>query len=324
MKNLRFFVCLMVIAFSMTAHGQSYPTKPITIIAPAPPGSSVDVLARVLSQNLAQSWGQPVIVENRPGDNANVGAVIAAKSPGDGYTWVLLPDSTVARSPHLGKLPFDVFKDFTPVTLLATVPFALVIHPSLPVKGVTELIAYAKANPGKLSYGSSGNGSAAHMLTELFKYSAGGIDLLHVPYKGSSQTIIDLVAGRIQVFIGATRQLTPFIKDDHRLRLLASAGARRLPAFPMVPIIAEQLPAFGTRLGDPWIGLYMPANVPKEIVLKVNAEVVRLLNAPDTKSNLASNGFDVATSSPEGLASITREDYASWGRVIREAGLKAD
>lgn len=323
MKNLRFFLCWMAIAFSMSANAQSYPTKPIKIIVPAPPGASADILARVLSQKLADSWGQPFIVENRVGDNANIGADLAAKSPGDGYTWVPLPDSTVARSPHLGKLPFDVFKDFTPITQLATVPFALAVHPSLPVKSVTELIAYTKANPGKLSYGSSGNGSVQHMLTELLKYSAGGIDLLHVPYKGSGQTVTDLIGGRLQVMIGSAGQLAPFVKDD-RLRLLASAGAVRLPEFPMVPTIAEQLPAFGTRLGDPWIGLFMPANVPKAIVTKVNAEVVRVFNLPDIKSSLASKGFDVATSTPEGLATIVREDYASWGRVIREAGVKAE
>ncbi|MEO7241895.1 MAG: tripartite tricarboxylate transporter substrate binding protein [Variovorax sp.] len=323
MKTLRLFVSLMVMALSMAANAQTYPDKRIRIIVPAPAGGSADVLARVLSQKLMEVWEQPIIIENRIGDHNNIGTNVAAKSPGDGYTWVLLPDSVVARSPHLGPLPFDIFRDFTPITELATVPFVLVVNPSVPVESVQELVAYAKANPGTLSYGSSGNGSVQHMLSELIKYSAGGFDMLHVPYKGSSQTITDLVAGRIQVMVGAAGQLTPFVKDG-RLRLLASAGAARLPDFPSTPTIAEQLPAFGTRMGDPWIGLYMPANVPKDIVAKVNAEVVRVMNSPDVKSSLAAKGFDVVTTTPEAMAAIGREDYASWGRMIRDAGVKIE
>jgi tripartite-type tricarboxylate transporter receptor subunit TctC len=312
-----------IFAIPTNANAQAYPNKPIKIIVPAPPGGSADVIARMLSQKLSESLGQQLIVENRAGDHNNIGASLAARSPADGYTWVLLPDSVVTRSPHLQKLPFDVFKDFTPVTMLATVPFALAVHPSLPVKDVAELIVYAKSNPGKLSYGSSGNSSVQQMLTELIKYTAGGISILHVPYKGSAQTITDLLAGRIQVMVGAAGQLAPFIKDG-RLRLLASAGAFRYPEFPSTPTIAEQLPAFGARLGDPWIGLYMPVGVPKEIVARVNAAAIRVLNAPETKSSLASKGFDVVTSSPERLATIQREDYENWGKLIREADIKSD
>ncbi len=323
MKKLAYILCSIGAVLAFGAAAQTFPSKPIRIIVPAPAASSADVLARVLSQKIQESWGQPVVVDNRVGDHNNLGVAIASKTPADGYTWVLIPDSTMARSPHLQKLSFDVFKDFTPVTQLATVPFSLVVNPSVPVNSLTELVQYAKANPGKLSYGSSGNGSVQHMLTELIKYTAGGIDILHVPYKGSSQTITDLVGGRIQVMVGATGQLAPFVKEG-RLKILASAGAARSPDFPSVPIISEELPAFGKRLGDPWIGLYLPANVPNEIIMKINAEVVRILNAPDMKASLAAKGFDVSTTTPEALGKIGREDFASWGKVIKEANVKAD
>jgi tripartite-type tricarboxylate transporter receptor subunit TctC len=221
--------------------------------------------------------------------------------------------------PHLVKTPFDVFKDFVPVGQVAVTPFLLVVNPELPVRTVQELIDYAKANPGKLNYGSSGNGSPQHLGGELLKRAA-GIEMTHIPYKGAALSINDLIGGRLQVFVGAAGSLIPHIKDG-RLKLIASAGNKRLTSFPEVPTIAETLP--GVEV-DAWLGVFMPAGVPREIVAKVNSEIARALNTPETRATLSSQGIEVTLDSPDALATLMRNDYERWGRVIREAGIKAD
>ena len=305
----------------MLAGAQPYPAKPVKIIVPFLPGSVVDLTARTIAQKLTETWSHPVTVESRPGGGGTgtVGADVAARSPADGYTWLLAPNSVMIIGPHLVKMPFDVFMDFTPVAQVAIIPFLLVVSPSLPVKNVTELVNYAKANPRKLNYGSSGNGSPQHLGAELIKRSS-GIDMVHVPYKGASQAIADMLGGRLQVFVGAAGSLFPHIKDG-KLRLLASAGNKRLSAFPDVPTIAETLP--GVEV-DAWLGVFMPANVPKEIVSRVVADISSVLNTPEMKASLSGQGIEVATSSPEALATTMRDDYARWGRLIREAGIRAD
>ena len=219
----------------------------------------------------------------------------------------------------MGMLPFDVFKDFTPISQVALVPFVLVVHPSVPVKNVAELVAYAKANPDKVNFGSSGNGSPQQLASEMLNHAA-GIQMQHVPYKGALPAITDLLGGRIQVFIGAVNSLLPHIKEG-KLRLIATAGAKRITSFPDLPTISETVP--GVEL-DVWLGVFMPAGVPNDIVSKVNGDITRVLQLPDVKANLSNQGIEVAPSSPEALANTIKVDYARWGKVIKDANIKGD
>jgi len=301
------------------AWAQAYPSKPIRFIVPITPGGSNDVLARTIAQKLSEAWRQPVVVENKPGAGMNLGADMVAKSPADGYTWLLGANNIFVTNPHVGKMPFDVFKDFTPVTQVALVPFVLVVNPALPVKNVAELVEYAKKNPTTVYYGSSGNGSPQQLAAEMLNYTA-GIKMQHVPYKGAVPAITDLLGGRIQVFIGAVNSLMPFVKEG-KLRLIAGAGGQRFAAFPDLPAIAETVP--GVAL-DVWLGVFMPAGVSRDIVAKVNADIAQLLQSPEVKANLGAQGIEPAPSTPEALAQTIRDDYARWGKVIREANIKAD
>ncbi len=311
-------LCLLL---SGPTHAQNtaYPARPVKFIVPITPGGSNDVVARVIAQKLTEQWGQAVTVDNRPGAGMNLGADLVAKSPPDGYTWLLGANNIFVTNPHVGKTPFDVFKDFTPISQVALVPFVLVVHPSVPAKNVAELVAYAKANPDKLNYGSSGNGSPQQLASEMLNHAA-GIQMQHVPYKGAVPAITDLLGGRIQVFIGAVNSLLPHIKEG-KLRLIAGAGGKRFAAFPDVPAIAETVP--GVAL-DVWLGVFMPAGVPKDMVAKVNTDIARVLQLPDVKANLSGQGIEPAPSSPEALAATIKDDYARWGKVIREANIKAD
>ncbi|WP_408597928.1 Bug family tripartite tricarboxylate transporter substrate binding protein [Limnohabitans sp.] len=306
-------------ALPAQAQSTAYPARPVKFIVPITPGGSNDVVARVIAQKLTEQWGQAVTVDNRPGAGMNLGADLVAKSAPDGYTWLLGANNIFVTNPHVGKTPFDVFKDFTPISQVALVPFVLVVHPSVPAKNVAELVAYAKANPDKLNYGSSGNGSPQQLASEMLNHAA-GIQMQHVPYKGAVPAITDLLGGRIQVFIGAINSLLPHIKEG-KLRLIAGAGGKRFAAFPDVPAMAETVP--GVAL-DVWLGVFMPAGVPKEMVTKVNADIARVLQLPDVKANLNGQGIEAAPSSPEALAATIKDDYARWGKVIREANIKAD
>ena len=322
--NAHVLTTLLLLAATLApfqAWSQAFPAKPIKIITTFAPGSVIDITARTIGQRLSDRWGQAVTIENRPGGGGTgtVGTDFAAKSPADGYTWLLAPNSVMIIGPHLVKAPFDVFKDFMPLGQVATTPFLLVVSPQIPVRTVQELIDYAKANPGKLNYGSSGNGSPQHLGGELLK-RAGGIDMTHIPYKGAALSITDLIGGRLQVFVGAAGSLLPHIKDG-KIRLIASAGSKRLARFPDVPTIAETLP--GVEV-DAWLGLFLPAGSPKELVAKINADVAEVLNIPETRTALSNQGIEVAVDSPEALGTLMRNDFNRWGRVIREANIKAD
>jgi len=297
----------------------NFPSRPIKFVVPITPGGSNDVVARTIAQKLTEIWGQPVTVDNKPGAGMNLGADFVAKSPPDGYTWLLGANNIFVTNPHVGKTPFDVFKDFTPITQVALVPFVLVVHPSVPARNVGELVEYAKRNPDKLNYGSSGNGSPQQLASEMLNHAA-GIKIQHVPYKGAVPAITDLLAGRIQIFIGAVNSLLPHIRDG-KLRMLAGAGGKRFMAFPDLPAIAETVP--GVAL-DVWLGVFMPAGVSKDIIVKANSDIHKVLQLPEIKNNLVAQGIEPATSTPEALSNIIRDDYARWGKVIRDADIKAD
>mgnify|MGYP000863627955 CR=1 FL=1 len=298
---------------------QPYPNKPVKFIVPITPGGSNDVLARTIAQKLSDQWKQAVVVENRPGGGMNLGSDLVAKSAPDGYTWLLGANNIFVTNPHVGKMPFDVFKDLVPVTTVAVVPFVLAVNANFPAKNVAELVEYAKKNPNALNYGSSGNGSPQQLAAEMLSHVA-GIKMQHVPYKGAVPAITDLLGGRIQVFIGAVNSLLPHVKDG-KLRLLAGAGGKRFAAFPDLPAIAETVP--GVAL-DVWLGVFMPTGVPKDILTKVNADIAQVLQSPEVRTSLAAQGIEPTTSTPEALAQIIRDDHARWGKVIREANIKAD
>ena len=297
---------------------EGYPSRPVRFIVPLPPGGSPDTIARTIANEI--NWPHPIVVDNRTAGGRVLAADLVAKSAPDGHTWFLTTDNIMAVIPQLEKTPYDPLKDFSPVTQTARFQFLLVVHPSVPVKTVQELVAIAKSKPGSLNYGSSGNGSAQHLGTALLQYLT-GIDLVHVPYKGAAPALMDLLPGRIHIFIGAANSLLPQIKEG-RLRLLAAAGAQRSPLLPDVPTIAEAgVPGYHF---DVWSGVLMPAKVPPPIIAKAAADIARILNAPATRTKLAAQGIDVVTSSPQALALLIREDYERWGRVIRATGIKTE
>jgi tripartite-type tricarboxylate transporter receptor subunit TctC len=296
-----------------------FPERPVRIIVPLTPGGSPDTIARAIGQDLQGTWSQPVVVENKPGGSQNIGADLVAKAPPDGYTWLLAPDNVFSVNPYLGKPPFDPLTDFAPVTQVARIQFLLVVPASLPVSSVQELVAYAKARPGELNFGSSGNGSPQHLSATLLQ-RMGGIHMNHVPYKGAAPAVTDLLPGRIQVWIGAANTLLPHIKEG-KLKLLGSTAAQRFPNLGETPAIGEALPGYAV---DPWLGLFMPAKVPPEIVNKVNAEVKRILGSPELKARLGAQGIELVTNSPAEFARFIHEDNAKWGKLIKEAGIKGE
>jgi len=319
---MRFALCLgaILLAAASAAPAQDFPRRPIRFVVPLPPGGSPDLTARTISSGLSGPWQQQIVVDNRPGAHHNLAAEIVARSNPDGYTWLLTTDNILTVNPHIEKVSFDPFKDFTPVTQHARILFLLVVHPSVPAKSVQELVALAKARPGALNYGSSGNGSPQHLGTSMLQYYA-GIQMLHVPYKGAAPAINDLLPGRIQVWIGAANSPLPHIKDG-RVRLLAAASSKRSPLLPETPTIAESgYPGYAL---DIWLGVTMPAKVPAPIVAKVSAGIAQVLNVPEVKAKLAPQGVDIETSSPQALARLIRADYERWGKIIKAAGIKGD
>jgi tripartite-type tricarboxylate transporter receptor subunit TctC len=310
--------CLALL--SSFAAAQGFPERPVRIIVPLPPGGSPDTIARSLAQGLQSVWTQPVVVENRTGGSQNIGADAVAKSPPDGYTWLLAPDNVFSVNAHIAKQPFDPLVDLAPVTLLARIQFLLVVHPSLPAASVQELVAYARSRPGELNFGSSGTGSPQFLGGTLLQQLS-GTKMNHVPYKGAAPAVIDLLAGRIHVWIGAANSLLPHIRDG-KLRLLATAAGQRFSVLGDTPTVAEAgLPGYALY---PWLGLFVPGKTPPETIAKIGAEVTRIVNSAEVRSRLAPQGIDIATGSPEALASLIGEDSARWGKLMREAGVKAE
>ena len=318
MRPLRFLalgICLCASAFA-----QEYPTKPIRLIAPFAPGGPTDLFARLMGAKLGERLGQPVLVENRPGAGGSVGAEVAAKAAPDGYTLVLVSSSFAVNATLYPKLPYDTLRDFAPITLLASAPFLLVAHSSVPASSVRELIAFAKANPGKLNYGSGGSGSGPHIVAELFKSQA-RLDMVHVPYKGTGPLIAALVAGDVQLAFGNMFALVPQVKAG-RLNAIAVTGAQRSSALPEVPTVAESgLPGF-EAVGVH--GLLAPAGTPRRVIDRLNAESGAVLRSPDVRAQLASDGAEPVGNTPEQYAAQIAAEMQKWGRLIKDRGIRAD
>lgn len=314
---------LAAVAASLAASlagAQAFPSKPMRIVAPFPAASVADVLARPIAQKLNESWGQPVVVENRVGVAGSVGAEVVAKAPPDGYTMLLGTIGTNAINAALyAKMPYDVRTDFAPITLVANSYLLLVMHPSVPVRTVKDVIALAKANPGKLNFGSAGAGTTPHLSGEMFKHLA-GVSITHVPYKGSPQSAIDLLAGRLDLIFANGSAVLPHIRNG-RMRLIAISASRRDPAMAEVPTIGETVKGF---VMEPWWGLFAPAGTPRDIVAKLNAEAVRIVGLPDVRANYLNLGLFAVSSSPEQFGAFVQEEIVRWAKVVKASGAKAD
>jgi len=322
MKNVRLLaLALSIAACSSAASAQNYPAKPIRLIAPFPPGGSTDLLARIMAQKLDEALGQQVVVENRAGAGGNIGVEYVAKSAPDGYTLVFGHIGTFGFGPSLyQKLPYDPVKDFAPITLCAMVPNMLVVHPALPARTVKELVALAKARPGQMNYGSSGNGSASHLATEYFKLLS-KTEITAIPYKGTGPLVTDLIAGQTSLTITGVPPLYPFVQSG-RLRGIAVGSVKRLALMPDLPTIAEAgVPGYESST---WFGPLAPVKTPREIVVRLNTEILKILQRPDIKSRFASEGAEGLGSTPEEFGAYIKSEIDRWGKVIKAAGVRPE
>ena len=313
-------VAIGLVLGAVDALAQTYPTKPIRIIVPFPPAGAADLLTRTIGQKLTAVWGQQIIVDNRPGAGGNLGVELAAKALPDGYTAVMAAVTTNAIG--MGtytRLGYHLERDLAPVALAGNVPHILVAHPTLPARNVKEIIALGKARPGEIIFASQGPGTLSHLEQEMLK-QMGGFTALHVPYKGSAPGLADLIPGHVQLFFDSIPSSLPHVKSG-RIRAIGVASSQRSPALPDVPTIGESLKGFEA---DSWFGLMMPAGTPREIIMKVNAEVLKILVSQEVKDRLLAQGGVAAGGTPEQLAERIKADIAKWGKVARTAGIKIE
>jgi tripartite-type tricarboxylate transporter receptor subunit TctC len=328
MTRTRFFVALaaatVALALAFPASSQApaaYPSRPVKLVIPFPPGGPLDVVGRGIAQKLTDAWGQSVVVDNRPGAGGNIGADIVAKSAPDGYTILMGALSTHAVNPSLyAKMPYDAVADFAPITLVAVTPNVLVVNASMPVNSAKEFIAYAKANSGKLAFGSGSNGSAGHLAGELFKVDT-GLDIVHVPYKGGAPATQALLAGDTQFMFDNLANAMPQVKAG-RLKALAVTTAQRSKLAPELPTMAEAgLQGFDIST---WFGLFAPAGTPADIIAKWNAEVAKILNSPEMREKLVAQGAEPAPTSPEQFAAFVKSEMVKYARIVKASGAKVD
>jgi tripartite-type tricarboxylate transporter receptor subunit TctC len=301
--------------------GPAFPSRPIRVVVTSPAGGSNDIINRTLAAKVSESVGQPVVIDNKPGASGFVAAEAVAKAPADGYTLLAATEATLVTNPlFFKKVPYDPQRDFTPVTIAVEIDYVLLVHPSVPARNVQELIALAKAQPGKLNYASSGNGSSFHLGMELFKRMA-GVDMVHVPFKGSALSVNAMLAGEVQVMLNGTVNGLPLARSG-KLRALAVTGAKRSPLAPELPTIAESgLPGYDMR---GWFGLVAPAATPAPVVTRLNAEYVRALHNGDVRARLEGYGLEIVGDTPGDFARRMREDGERLARVIRESGAKQE
>ena len=322
MRTWRWLGAMLVLCAASSALAQgAYPSKPVRLIVPFPPGGAVDYYARAVQNRLAETLGQPILIENRSGASGMVGADLVAKSPPDGYTVLVGNIASLAMNVGLySKMPYDPVKDLTPIMRTVAVDYAMVVHPSVPARTVAEFVAYAKANPGKMSYGSAGSGSAPHLSTELFKQRA-GIDIVHIPFKGGGPMVTDLLGGQIQMVIADQANLMPHVKAG-RLRALAVGTLVRSAVYPEIPTIAESgYPGFEARA---WQGIAGPAGMPPDVVKQLQAAIAKVMAMPDVRTRLVEGGLDPIVSSPEEFGEFIRAEIAKWSKVAKDVGARVD
>ena len=312
-------IVLFLLCGAYPAQSQVFPSKPVMVIVPAPPGGTADISMRIIAHKLTENLGQQIIVDNRPGAGGIIASQLAAKATPDGYT-VLMNYTSHAINPSLyKKLPYDSTKDFTPITLLGITPLVLVVHPSLPAKTVSEFIAHAKANPGKLNYGSAAIGGASHLGGQLLKIKA-GIDIVHVPYKGGAAAVADLIGGEIQMGLDSLLVMQPHIKAG-KVRALGVTSIKRTEISPNLPAIAETIPNYEANA---WFGVMAQASTPRQVVARLNEEFIKVLRTPEIKEKLTQQGFEAAGNSPEEYAVFLKKEAEKWAEVVRIAGVKVE
>ena len=301
-------------------HAQKFPDRPIRFIVPFPPGGGNDILARAIGPKLSESLGQPVVIDNRAGAGGNMGTELAAKAAPDGST-IVIASNQVTINPWLySKLPFDIEKDLVPVAQVATVPMVLVVHPSVPANNVREFIALAKASPGKFNHATPGNGTPQHIAFEVFNHAA-GINVTHVPYKGTGPALADLMGGQVQAALGTMASVEPYVKAG-KLRALGVTTPRRSQAMPTVPTIDEAgLPGFEVPL---WYSILAPANTPRDVVARLSSDIAKVLQSPEIRERLTGQGFEVNYLNAEQMADLMKRDTARWQKSIKDIGLKLD
>jgi tripartite-type tricarboxylate transporter receptor subunit TctC len=314
-------LALVAAAIALPAGAQAYPTRPVKLVVPFPPGGSLDITGRLIAQRLSEMWGQSVVVENKPGAGGNIGADFVAKSPPDGYTILLGALSTHAVNPNLyAKMPYDAVKDFAPITLIATTPNVLVVNAATPVNNVREFIAWTKANPGKLAFGSGSNGSAGHLAGELYKVDT-GTDAVHIPFKGGAPATQALLAGDTQFMFDNLANAMAQVKAG-KLKALAVTTAERSKLVPELPTMAEAgLPGFDIST---WYGLFAPAGTPPLIIARWNADVTKILTTPDVRAKLMADGAEPAPDTPEQFTQMIARELAKYARIIKASGAKVD
>jgi len=321
-NTLRLFATLILMLASASAFSQAYPARPIRLVVPYPAGGPLDIMARAIGQKLSEAWKQPVVVDNRAGAGGNIGADLVAKSAPDGYTLLMGAVATHAINPSLySKIPYDPVKDFAPVALVAQVPNILVLNPAVPARSVRELIELARTRPGYLNFGSGSTGSTGHLAGELFKTMA-GVQMVHIPYKGAAPATADLLGGQVQLMFDNLANALPNVKAG-KLRALAVTTLARSPAMPDLPTIAESgLPGFDLTT---WFGVLVPAGTPPEIVARLNAEIVRALNAKDMRERLEKMGAEPPpNNTPEHFAAFILSEAAKYAKVVKDSGAKVD
>ena len=321
MTTIRALVlCGVLIPAAPAVWAQAYPAKPVRMIAASSPGSAVDIVARIVAQKLSEQIGQQVIVDNRAGAGGNLGAELAAKAVADGYTLFMGTPAHAINTGLYRKLNYDLIRDFAPVSQVTSGQYAVVVHPSLPVKSIKELIALARARPGQLNYASAGSGNATHLAGELFN-SAARIKLVHVPYKGSGPAVTDLVGGQVQLMFGNLVAVLPQYKAG-RLRALAVTGEKRTAAAPALPTVSEAgVPGYSVIS---WFGVLAPAGTPREIITRLNAELIQAMRAPEMRDKLAGDGAEPSTGTPEQFAAFIKNEITQWTTVVRNAGITAE
>jgi tripartite-type tricarboxylate transporter receptor subunit TctC len=320
MKVLRHFALALFCALlSGGAASQNYPAGPMRMVVPFPPGGGTDILGRAIAQKLNESWNVPVVVDNRGGANGTIGAAAVAKSPADGHTLLIVPSGFAVNPAIYPNLPFDSLKDLAPVSQLASSPLVISLHPSFPPKSVKELIAFLKANPDKVNYGSSGNGSPPHLATELFKYMT-GTKMAHIPYKGAGPAAIDVLAGQIPLYFMNALQAVPHIKGG-RLRALAVTSEKRFPTLPEIPTIAESgVPGYAM---SNWYGLLVQGNTPRSSVMKLHSEIVRILGLPEIRERLVNEGATVVASTPDEFVAFLKKEMTTNAKIVQVSGMSA-